>query len=79
MATNTTTTQERYLDVLFERVRQDAHPSLHLLDRIEAALWSPEQYQVYVELLIQKADQSWYMSPQLLDRIQRMLVLAAAA
>lgn len=73
------TTQERYLDILFERARQDAYPSGQLLNRIEAALWSPEQYQAYVELLIQKADQSWYMSPQLLDRIQRMLVVAAAA
>lgn len=73
------TTQERYLELLLERVRKDSYPSLQLLDRIEAALYSPEQYQDYVELLIKKADQSWYTSPQLLDRIQRMLVRAAAA
>ena len=73
------TTQERYLDMLFERISQDAYPSGQLLNRIEAALWTAEQYQTYVELLIQKADQAWYTSPQLLDRIQRMLVLAAAS
>jgi hypothetical protein len=70
-------TQERYLEMLMERVRQDRYPSHQLLDRIEAALWTPEQYHEYVEMLVSKADQSWYTSPQLLDRIQRMLVLAA--
>jgi hypothetical protein len=73
------TTQERYLEILLQRVRQDAYPSLQLLDRIEAALWTPDQVHAYVELLIDKADQAWYTSPQLLDRIQRMLVVAAAA
>lgn len=71
--------QERYFEMLMERVRDDRYPSLQLLDRIEAALWTPEQYHAYVEMLINKADEAWYTSPQLLDRIQRMLVRAAAA
>lgn len=71
--------QERYFEMLMERVRDDRYPSLQLLDRIEKALWTPEQLHEYMELLIDKADQAWYTSPQLLDRIQRMLVRAAAA
>jgi hypothetical protein len=71
-------TQERYYEMLMERIRDDQYPSPQLLDRIEAAFWTPEQFHAYVELLIDKADQSWYTSPQLLDRIQRMLAVAAS-
>ncbi|MGB9183490.1 MAG: hypothetical protein WCB67_05445 [Solirubrobacteraceae bacterium] len=71
-------TQERYLEMLMERIREDQYPSPQLLDRIEAAIWTPEQFHAYVELLIDKADQAWYTSPQLLDRIQRMLAVAAS-
>lgn len=73
------TTQERYLESLFERIRQDVYPSGQMLDRIEAALWTPEQVHAYVELLVDKVDQTWYPSGQMLDRIQRMLVIAASA
>ncbi len=62
-----------------ERIPEDQYPSPQLLDRIEAAFWTPEQFHAYVELLIDKADQSWYTSPQLLDRIQRLLAVAASA
>jgi hypothetical protein len=72
-------TQERYYEMLMERVRDDRYPSLQLLDRIEAAIWTSEQFNEYLEMLIEKADQSWYTSPQLLDRIQRLLAFAARA
>lgn len=72
-------TQQRYLDLLMERVRQDRYPSHQLLDRIEAAVWTPEQVSDYVDMLIQKVDESWYPSGQLLDRVQRMLAMVAAA
>lgn len=71
-------TQERYYEVLMERIRQDRYPSPQLLDRIEAAFWNPEQRHSYLELLVDKADKAWYMSPQLLDRIQRLLAVAAS-
>ncbi len=71
-------TQERYYEMLMERVREDRYPSPQLMDRIEAAFWTAEQVHAYVELLVDKADEAWYTSPQLLDRIQRMLALAAA-
>ena len=37
-------TQERYLEMLMERVRDDRYPSPQLLDRIEAAFWTAEQF-----------------------------------
>jgi hypothetical protein len=72
-------TQERYYEILMERIREDRYPSPQLLDRIEAAFWTSEQFHEYLELLVDKADQSWYMSPQLLDRIQRLLAVTATA
>ena len=71
--------QERYYEVLMERVSNDRYPSHHLLDRIEASFWTPEQVIEYVEMLVEKVDESWYPSGQMLDRIQRMLAMAAAA
>lgn len=71
--------QERYYEMLMERVSNDRYPSHQLLDRIEASFWTPEQVIAYVEMLVEKADESWYPSGQLLNRIQRMLALAAAA
>jgi hypothetical protein len=71
--------QERYLEMLMERIRQDRFPSHQLLDRIEATFWTSEQVVYYVDLLLEKADEAWYPSGQLLDRIQRLLAVTAAA
>jgi hypothetical protein len=73
------TLQERYQEILLERVRSDRYPSHQLLDRIEASFWSSEQIIAYVDLLLEKIDESWYPSGQLLDRVQRMLAIVARA
>ena len=75
----TTTTQQRYLNFLMERVRTDRYPSPQLMDRIEMALWSPEQVHEYVEMLLGKLDETWYPSGQMMNRIQRMLAMVAAS
>ena len=72
-------TQQRYLDVLMERVRQDRYPSHQLLDRIEAALFTPDQVADYAELLLEKIDEAWYPSGQLMNRMQRILAFVAHA
>jgi hypothetical protein len=72
-------TQERYLEALMERVRQDRYPSHQLLDRIEAALFTSDQVVAYCELLLEKIDEAWYPSGQLMNRMQRMLAFAARA
>ncbi len=71
--------QQRYLDMLMERIRQDRFPSHQLLDRIEASFWSAEQVVEYVDLLLEKVDESWYPSHQILDRVQRLLAVTATA
>jgi hypothetical protein len=71
--------QQRYYDILMERVREDQYPSHQLLDRIEASFWTPEQIIEYVDMLLEKVDDSWYPSHQLLDRVQRLLGVVATA
>ena len=72
-------TQQRYIDFLMERVRNDRYPSGQLLDRIEAALYTPQQVSDYVDLLLEKLDETWYPSGQMMDRAQRMLAMVATA
>ena len=67
------TIQQHYFDVLMHRVRNDKYPSLHLMDRIEAALATPDQVAAYTDMLIDKVDETWYPSGQMLDRIQRIM------
>jgi hypothetical protein len=71
--------QQRYYDILMERVRNDRYPSHQLLNRLEASIYTPEQVIEYVDMLIAKNDESWYPSGQMLDRVERMLRLAAVA
>jgi hypothetical protein len=71
------TLQERYYEMLMERVRTDRYPSHQLLDRIEASFWSSDQLTEYIDMLLDKADESWYPSHELLNRIQRLLAIAA--
>jgi hypothetical protein len=73
------TAQARYLAMLMERIRQDRYPSHQLMDRVEAAFWTPQQLSEYLDLLLEKADESWYPSGQILDRIHRLLAFAATA
>jgi aspartyl-tRNA synthetase len=69
--------QQRYYELLIERVREDRYPSHQLLDRIEASFWTPEQVVAYVDMLLDKVGESWYPSHQLLDRIERVMQLTA--
>jgi hypothetical protein len=69
--------QQRYYNILTDRVREDRYPSHQLLNRIEATIWTPEQMADYVALLLEKVDESHYPSHQLLDRVERMMLLGA--
>jgi hypothetical protein len=71
--------QQRYYDILIDRVREDRYPSHQLLDRIEASIWTSEQMVDYVDMLLEKVDEDHYPSHQLLGRIERMMMLGAVA
>jgi len=68
----TTSARETYVELLFDKVRDDQYPSGELLDRIEAALATREHAAEYLELLVSKVESSRYPSHQLLDRIERL-------
>ena len=61
-----------YIELLFDKVRDDQYPSGELLDRIEGALPDRERAQEYLEILVSKIDDSRYPSHQLLDRVERL-------
>jgi hypothetical protein len=71
--------QQRYYDILIDRVREDRYPSHQLLDRIEASIWTAEQMVDYVDMLLEKVDEDHYPSHQLLGRIEQMMMLGAVA
>jgi hypothetical protein len=71
--------QQRYFDILIERVSGDKYPSGQMLDRLEAAITTNEQLATYVDVLIDKVEECWYPSGQMLDRIQRMMSTVARA
>ena len=70
--------QQRYFEILSERIRNDRFPSHQLLDRLEASFSTPEQVVEYVNMLLDKTDESWYPSHQLLDRIERVMTLVVS-
>ncbi len=67
------TLQQRYYDILIERVRTDRYPSHQLLNRIEQTMWTTEQIADYTDALLDKLDESWYPSPEMLDRVERVM------
>jgi hypothetical protein len=68
----TTSVRDKYVELLFDKVREDQYPSGELLDRIEAALATRSQAEEYLAILVEKVEDSRYPSHQLLDRIERL-------
>ena len=66
-----TSASDIYIELLFDKVRNDQYPSGELLDRIEAAL-DADHAEEYLELLVSKIEDSHYPSHQLLDRVERL-------
>jgi hypothetical protein len=65
--------QQRYYEILIERVRNDRYPSHQILERLERTMWTTDQIAGYVDALLDKIDESWYPSHQLMDRVDRVL------
>jgi hypothetical protein len=70
------TAQERYYELILEKVAADRYPSGELMDRLEAALASREQLEGYLEVLLEKIESEHYPSKQMLDRVHRLAPLA---
>jgi hypothetical protein len=70
------TAQERYYDLVLEKVADDRYPSGELMDRLEAAISSREQLEGYLEVLFEKLESEHYPSKQMLDRVHRLAPFA---
>jgi hypothetical protein len=68
----TTSAHDAYVELLFDKVREDQYPSGELLNRIERSLASQEHATEYLKILVEKIDETRYPSHQLLDRLERL-------
>jgi hypothetical protein len=71
--------QEMYVRLLLDRVQGERFPNPEHLDRIEAALSTPDQLREYVVLLLDKVSGMKHPSPALLDRLQRFAAMQQKA
>jgi hypothetical protein len=67
--------REAYVELLLDRVREENYPNPDHLDRIEAAVRSPEQIVEYAEVLLSKVQGTRYPSGAILDRLDRLASL----
>ena len=70
------TAQERYYELVLEKVAADRYPSGELMDRLEAAFTSRDQVEDYLDVLLEKIERDHYPSKQMLDRVHRLAPLA---
>jgi hypothetical protein len=68
------TIQERFVDLLLERVKQDVYPSRLHMDMLEATIRQPDQLVEYLEALIDKVENTRFPSHTMLERIHRIVV-----
>jgi hypothetical protein len=71
-----TEAHDRYMQVLFDRIRESRYPSGELMDRVEIFL-DRDHVDDYLELLFEKVEADQYPSNHLLDRIARWTLAAS--
>jgi hypothetical protein len=64
--------QDRYFNLILEKVEDDRYPSGELMDRLEAAFTTREQVEGYLDVLLDKIEADRYPSKQMLDRVHRL-------
>jgi hypothetical protein len=72
------TIQERFVQLLLERVRSDPYPSLTHMDMLEASLREPHQLVEYLEALMEKVEGTRFPSNAMLRRIHRIVSMLPA-
>lgn len=64
--------QDRYFELVLEKIEDDRYPSGELMDRLEAAFVTREQVETYLDVLLDKIERDHYPSKQMLDRVHRL-------
>ena len=63
--------QERYAEVLLDRIRNDRHPSTTQMDLLESVA-PPQQLADYVIHLLERIENEPHPSTSMLQRVQRL-------
>jgi hypothetical protein len=66
------TLQERFVQLLLDKISSEPYPSLAHMDLLEATVRSPDQLVQYLEALMGKVEGERYPSLTMLRRIQRI-------
>ena len=72
------TIQERFVQLLLEKVKTDPYPSRIHMDMLEASLRQPDQLVEYLEALMEKVENTRFPSHAMLERIQRIVAMLPA-
>jgi hypothetical protein len=65
--------RQRLLDTQIEQFKDEAYPSVTMMDRIEAALRTREQVEEYAEVLLEKVESTHYPSLSMINRFESVL------
>jgi hypothetical protein len=66
------TLQERFVQVLLDRIRAEPYPSLAQMDLLESTVRNPDQLVEYLDALMDKVEETRFPSLTMLRRIQRI-------
>jgi hypothetical protein len=61
--------EQRMLEMMIKRVKEQTFPSVTMMDRIESALETREQISDYAEALLEKVEASRFPSITMLNRV----------
>ena len=67
--------QQRVLDLLIGRIKEETYPSVTMMNRVEESLRTREQAEEYGEVLLDKIEATRYPSISMLDRLDRVTTL----
>jgi hypothetical protein len=69
---NAAALRERITQKLIEHVDHSEYPSVTMLDRVEAALATPDDLADYAETLVKKVEATQHPSTEMLNRLERL-------
>ena len=64
--------RERITHKLIDNIDEAMYPSVPMLDRVEAALATPEDVADYAETLMKKVEETRFPSTEMLNRLDRL-------
>ena len=67
------TLRERITHKLIDNIEESMYPSVTMLDRVEAALATPEDVADYAETLVKRVEETRFPSTEMLNRLDGLV------